>query len=86
VNLEAARQPVHPAPHPDITVLCRIPYTVNGLTWTRVLQETQARLELGILRTLQPSPWSILDGTIGWELDVPDGKPYIVLVGVWRQS
>lgn len=77
----------HPNPprHPDITVLARITNTANGIAWRDLLTATQARLEIGILRALEPSPWTILDGDTAWELRGDDGKPYVVLTGVWRQ-
>lgn len=75
----------NPPRHPNITVIARIPYTGNGMAWRDVLTAARGRLELALLRTLQPSPWSILDGDTAWELRGDDGKPYVVLIGVWRQ-
>lgn len=78
--------PVVTVPHPPIRIVGRIYPTADTVDgWVQLLTVMRARIEISIIRTLQPTRWSILDGDIDWELGPEDGREWVVLTGTWVQ-
>lgn len=77
--------PIPLVAHPPIHIEARVQRTAATDEWGTLLAAARNGIEIGVMRRLDSTPWSTIDGDIDWNLDPEPGKSYVTLSGTWRQ-